>query len=87
MGDGAYSVWEGPFTSHDVKNLLYYYEQAGVYTITAGARDEHGYETDMIKFIVVITKNKATIIPYLKIFNIMTIIFKILKNIRSNFLY
>lgn len=87
MGDGAYSLWEGPFISHDVKNLLYYYERVGVYTIKAGAKDEHGYETDMIKFKVVITKNRATIIPHFQVFDIISIVLKILKNIRSNFLY
>jgi hypothetical protein len=87
MGDGAYSNWEGPFASHDIKNLLYYYEQAGVYTIKARARDEHGVETDLIKFIVIITKDRAINIPFYQIFKIMITFFKTLRNLRLNLLY
>jgi len=72
MGDGYYSKWEGPFASHDVKNLLYYYEEVGIYTIKARARDEHGYETDMVKYKVVITKNRVTQTHCYQILDIIT---------------
>ena len=83
MGDDEYIEWEGPFESHDVTDILYYYEQIGVYTIRAKARDEHGYETDLVKFRVVIIKNRVAVAPIhnYKILNVMTKIFKTIKSL------
>lgn len=86
MDDGYYDTWEGPFDSYDVKPLLYYYEKPGIYTIKSRAKDEHEYETDLVKFQIVIKRDRSAQIPNYRIFEIMAKFFKTLRNIQLNFL-
>jgi len=82
MGDGAYFDWEGPYESHDITEILYYYEQIGVYTIRVRAKDEHGSETEVVKHRIVISRSRAvTHNPY-SLFNILMKVIKILNNLK-----
>ena len=84
MGDGAFNQWVGPHTSYDVKNMLYYWERKGAYTIRAKAKDEHGEETNWVTHILTIPRNKTLPIHSYQILEIMFKIFKTLRNIKLN---
>ena len=84
MGDGAFDQWVGPHISYDVKNLLYYWERKGAYSIRAKSKDEHGEETDWVIHIFTIPRNKALLIHSYQILEIMFKIFKTLRNIKLN---
>jgi len=67
MGDYEFSEWVGPFSSCEEKNILYYWEKSGKYTIRVKARDSSGSgdETDWTTFKVTMPRNRP-IIDFLK---------------------
>ena len=82
MGDGAYFDWEGPYESHDITEILYYYEQIGVYTIRVRAKDEHGSETEVVKHRVVISRSRAVTHNQYSLFNILMKVIRILNSLK-----
>ena len=84
MGDGAYNSWEGPFEAHDLKNLLYYYEKVGIYTIKAKARDGKDLETDLVRFTIVISKSRDTAEHYSPFMSLMIKFFMFLQSFKLN---
>jgi len=58
MADGWLDRWAGPYSSYDVKNLLYYWENAGIYKIKAKAKDEYGAETSWCTHRLIIPRNR-----------------------------
>ena len=62
MGDGEFDRWVGPFSSCEIKNILYYYEKSGTYTIRVKTRDSSGSgdETDWTTFKVTMPRNRPS---------------------------
>jgi len=76
MGDFAYDEWDGPFSPYETKNILYYWERTGIYTIKAKVKDSTGAETDWIRYKVTMPRNKVSYTPFNKILERLIDMFK-----------
>jgi len=86
MGDNAFDEWVGPLSSYEVKNILYYWEKKGIYTIKAKARDSNGAETDWVEYKVTMPRDRTQTIAFNQIHHIILKLFKIFKIFEFNFL-
>ena len=82
MADGAFKNWVGPFDSCEVKNMLYYWERIGVYTIKAKAKDEYGVETDWITHKLTIPRYRAYDFPRYTLIDLFLNLLRIIRNFK-----
>jgi parallel beta-helix repeat protein len=82
MADGAFKNWVGPFDSCEVKNMIYYWERIGVYTIKAKAKDEYGVETDWITHKLTIPRYRTYDFPRYTLIDLFLNLLRIIRNFK-----